>query len=174
MQPHPSPREILKEPAPVDPVQGARPHLGATVPVALFRALRVDGMMKGLDAAIGDASALVYRAGRTVGAPVGQQIAAQANGDLGAFLGGVVETSRALGIGVISLVPGTLTESGLTLRVDECVTCAGAAPIGTKICHFEGGFIASVVEGFTGQPAVATETHCNANGDDACVFHVDL
>ena len=33
-----------------DPVTRARPQLGATVPVALFRALRVDGMMKGLDA----------------------------------------------------------------------------------------------------------------------------
>ena len=157
-----------------DPVGTARPNLGATVPVALFRALRVNGMMHGLDAAIGDASTLVYSAGRTVGTPIGKDIAGQANGDLGAFLGGVVETGKALGIGVISLVPGTLTESGLTLRVDECVTCAGSEPIGRKICHFEGGFIASVVEGFTGKPAIATETHCNANGDDACVFHVDL
>ncbi len=161
-------------PSTSDPIDTARPHLGATVPVALFRALRVNGMMTGLDAAIGDASTLVYSAGRTVGAPIGKDIAAKANGDLGAFLGGVVETSKVLGIGVISLVPGSLTDSGLTLRVDECVTCAGAEPMGKKICHFEGGFIASVVEGFTGKPAIATETHCNANGDDACVFHVDL
>lgn len=167
------PLENVKTPAP-DPIGEARPHLGATVPVALFRALRVDGMMRGLDAAIGDASTLVYSAGRRVGAPIGESIAKQANGDLGEFLGGVVETSRALGIGVISLVPGSLTSEGMTLRVDECVTCAGAEPLGRKICHFEGGFIAAVVEGFTGQPAIATETHCNANGDDACVFHVDL
>lgn len=157
-----------------DPIVNARPSLGGTVPVALFRALRVDGMMKGLDAAIGDASTLVYSAGRTVGAPVGKSIAEQANGDLNAFLGGVVDVAQALGIGVISLVPGSLTDKGMTLRVDECVTCAGAESIGKKICHFEGGFIASVVEGFTGSSAIATETLCNANGDDACVFHVDL
>ncbi len=157
-----------------DPIVDARPNLGGTVPVALFRALRVDGMMKGLDAAIGDASTLVYSAGRRVGAPIGKSVAGQANGDLGAFLGGVVNISRDLGIGVVSLVPDTLTDEAMTLRVDECVTCAGSEPIGKKICHFEGGFIAAVVEGFTGAPAIVTETHCNANGDDACIFHVDL
>ncbi len=155
-----------------DPVTRARPQLGATVPVALFRALRVDGMMKGLDAAIGDASTLVYNSGRLVGGPVGKALAAQAAGDLGKFLGGVVDTARALGIGVISLKDGTLTGDRMQLRVDECVTCSGAKPIGKKICHFEGGFVAAVVEGFTGRDAVATETHCNANGDDHCGFEV--
>jgi len=157
-----------------DAISNARPTLGTGVPVALFRALRVDGMMKGLDAAIGDASTLVYSAGRTVGGPVGKAIAAEANGDLNAFLGGVVQVSKDLGIGVVSLVPGSLAADGMTLRVDECVTCAGSENIGKKICHFEGGFIAAVVEGFTGKEAMTTETYCNANGDDACVFDVRL
>lgn len=155
-------------------VDNARPTLGNTVPVTLFRALRVDGMMAGLDAAIGDASTLVYNSGRLVGGPVGEAIAAQAEGDLNKFLGGVVQTSKDLGIGVISLVPDSLNAEGMTLRVDECVTCAGGPVVGKKICHFEGGFIASVVEGFTGKTAVATETHCNANGDDACIFDVRI
>jgi uncharacterized protein len=155
-------------------LENARPSLGATVPVALFRALRVDGMMTGLDAAIGDASTLVYNAGRIVGTPVGKAIAEAAGGDLNAFLGGVVQTAKDLGIGVISLVPDSLNAEGMTLRVDECVTCAGGPVVGKKICHFEGGFVASVVEGFTGKNAVATETHCNANGDDACIFDVRI
>ena len=154
-----------------DPVKG-RPTLGPTVPIAMFRAMRLLGMMQGLDALIGDASTLVYSAGREVGKPIGVQLAEAARGDLGTFVELTVKKFADLGVGRVSLAAARPEDGYLLVDVDECITCSGMEPIGKRICHFEGGVISAVIEAFTLKPARVVETKCNGTGDGLCQFEV--
>jgi predicted hydrocarbon binding protein len=154
-----------------DPVKG-RPTLGPTVPIAMFRAMRLLGMMQGLDGLIGDASTLVYSSGREVGRAMGAQLAEAARGDLGTFVELTVKKLADLGVGRVSIVEARPEDGHLVLDVDECITCSGMAPIGRRICHFEAGMISSVIEAFTRKPNNVVETRCNGTGDGVCRFQV--
>lgn len=152
-----------------DPVKG-RPTLGPTVPIEMFRAMRLLGMMQGMDALIGNASSLVYSAGREVGKPIGAQLAEAARGDLGTFVELTAKKMADLGVGVVSLAAARPEDGYLLVDVNECITCSGIDPIGKKICHFEAGIISAVLEAFTRKANTVVETKCNATGDGVCQF----
>ena len=154
-----------------DAVKG-RPTLGPTVPISMFRAMRLLGMMQGLDALIGDASTLVYSSGREVGRSIGAQLAEAARGDLGTFVELVVKKLADLGVGRVSLAEARPEDGYLLVDVDECITCSGMDPIGKRICHFEAGMISSIIEAFTRKTNNVIETKCNGTGDGVCQFAV--
>ena len=147
-----------------------RPTLGKTVPIEMFRAMRLLGMMQGMDALIGNASSLVYSSGREVGKPIGAQLAEAARGDLGTFVELMVKKFADLGVGRVRLAAARPEDGYLLVDVDECITCAGIAPIGKRICHFEAGIISAVIEAFTRKANAVVETKCNGTGDGLCQF----
>ena len=136
-----------------------RPTLGDTAGVALYRLLR----LVALEDIIGrGAAGTAYVAGKNLGNSLGLT-------SLEAFL----ELCNALKIGVIE-VP-VLTESQIRVVVYECITCAGLAPVGRVLCHFEGGLIAGVVETVVKKRARARETTCIGGlGHDACGFDIAI
>lgn len=154
-----------------NPAKG-RPTLGPTVPVELFRAVRLLGMMNGLDSMIGDASTLVFSSGKEVGKHLGEQLAQAACGDLGTFVELTVKKFADLGIGKVSMAEARPEDGYLLIDVDECITCAGTEPIGRKLCHFEGGIVSAVISAFTERPNTVIETKCNGTGDGVCQFEV--
>ena len=152
-----------------DPAKG-RPTLGATAPVAMFRALRLVGVMEGIDHLIGDASNLVYASGKTVGTEVGKGIVKESGPDLGKFVEVTARTVKDLGVGLLSVVSAEPEKGRVALRVDECITCSGMPNIGKKVCHFEGGLISGVVSEFVNKPVTVVETKCNGMGSGCCEF----
>ena len=134
-----------------------RPTLGDNAGVALYRLLR----LVALEDIIGrGAAGTAYVAGKKLGNSLGLT-------SLEAFL----ELCNALKIGVIE-VP-VLTETRIHVDVYECITCAGLAPVGRILCHFEGGLIAGVVETVVKQRARAREVTCIGGlGHDACGFDI--
>lgn len=156
-----------------DPNAG-RPTLGGNVPVVMFRALRLVGMMEGLDAAIGDASTLVYSSGIRIGAELGESILEKTERNLNEYVKEVTKTVRDLGVGLLSVTELDLDNSFLSLRVDECITCSGMPNIGKKVCHFESGIISGIMEVFTQRRCIIVESKCNGNGDGTCEFEVHI
>lgn len=142
-----------------DALHIVRPTLGDNAGVALYRLLR----LVALEDIIGrGAAGTAYVAGRKLGRSLGIK-------KLDDFL----ELCAALKIGVIK-VP-VMTESRIQVDVHECVTCAGMAPVGRPLCHFEGGLIAGVVEDVTKKRVRAKEITCMGGfGHDACGFELEL
>ena len=136
-----------------------RPSLGDTAGVALYRLLR----LVALEDIIGrGAAGTAYVAGKKLGNSLGLT-------SLEAFL----DLCNALKIGVIE-VP-VLTESRIHVDVYECITCAGLAPVGRILCHFEGGLIAGVIETVVKKRAKAREVTCIGGlGHDACGFDIAI
>ncbi len=147
----------------------ARPTLGADVPLFIFRAFRhfsADYVRKML----GRGAGVVFQnSGLELGREAGALLKKP---DFDTYFAEVVRFVRDMRIGVLK--PHEITETTLKLGLDECITCAGMPPGGERICHFEVGFVAGIVEAYTGKRVRATETLCNYMGEPTCQVTVDL
>jgi len=136
-----------------------RPSLGNDAGVALYRLLR----LVALEDIIGrGAAATAYIAGKKLGLGLGLP-------SLDAFL----ELCAALKVGRID-VP-VISESRIHVDVYECVTCSGLEPVGSALCHFEGGLIAGAVESILKKRTRAIEVTCIGGlGHESCGFDLQL
>ncbi|MBI4740435.1 MAG: DUF2507 domain-containing protein [Betaproteobacteria bacterium] len=132
-----------------------RPVLGNDVGIGLFRLVRLVAMEDILGTG---ASAVTYYAGKKLGQSLGLT-------HLDQFL----ELCNQLKIGLISIP--TMTDDEIHVDVCECVTCAGMAPVGRVLCHFEGGLIAGAVGSILKKDFQAREVTCIGGlGDASCGF----
>lgn len=147
-----------------------RPHLGEDVPVVVFRAFRIfTGMY--LEDTVGykGAITLVQNAGREFGKEVGKRLRHE---DLDKYIMNVANFVKDLRVGL--LIPVERSEEKIVVAVDECITCSGMPNIGKKICHFEAGFVAGIVESYLNKRVRVYESKCNAHGDNICEVVVEL
>jgi predicted hydrocarbon binding protein len=157
-----------------DPVAG-RQKLGTMVPIALFRLLRLVGVMEGMKEIAGrGANAIIYRGGKNLGKNVGEKVLQTTGKNLDKYLQEVVNICKDLGIGLLSIPEMDLNRGFIKIRVDECVTCSGMPNVGQVVCHFEGGLIGAIIEKFTEKKVAVTEVECCGKGDTACVFEIVL
>lgn len=150
-----------------------RSRLGQSVPVNVFRALRLEGMK---EIAGRGANAIIYRGGRNLGVNVGRDLSAKLDspGNLNEYLAAVVTAFEKLQIGLVGLAGGSFDNGQVFVKVDECVTCAGIPTIGEAVCHFEGGVIAGIFQHFTGTMVTCKEQECWGLGNTTCLFEVNL
>ena len=114
-------------------------------------------------------SVVFQNGGRELGKEVGKNLY---NSDLSTYLGGVDQWVFDSGVGVLK--PVEVSQDNIIVQLDECITCAGMDSIGKRICHFEVGLVAGVVEVFLERKVPAEETKCNANGEGTCEVTVRL
>jgi len=146
-----------------------RPEMGSEIPLLVFRAFR-HFSQDYVDEVLGRASALVFQnGGRELGKEVGGSML---DADLNVYLGRITQFIADNKIGKLRLV--SADDSQLVVALDECITCAGMESLGKRICHFEVGLVAGVVEAFVGKKVRAYESKCNANGEETCEVTVDL
>lgn len=152
-----------------------RKSLGPLVPIQLFQALRLIGMGSSIEEMVGDgAHALVYQSGKRVGQVIGRAVLPVAGKDLSKYLDQIRGVCLTLAIGQLVLEAADNDAGRLTLRVDECVSCAGLSGAQAPICNFEAGLVAGVVRVFVGREVKAVETRCNAVGDRTCGVDVQV
>ncbi len=147
-----------------------RPHLGEDVPVLVFRAFRVfTGIY--LEDTVGHRGAitLVQNAGREFGKEVGKRLRHE---DLDKYIMNVADFVKDLRVGL--LIPIERSEERIVVALDECITCSGMPNIGKKICHFEAGFVAGIVESYLSKRVRVYESKRNAHGDNVCEVVVEL
>lgn len=152
-----------------------REKLGPMVPIQLFQALRLIGMGSSMEMMVGDgARAIVYQSGSRVGNVIGSAVVPMAGKDIGKYLGLVRDLCQKLTIGLVVAEKLNLPEGQLTLRVDECVSCAGISGASAPLCNFEAGLVGGIVKAFAGREVKAVETRCNAVGDKTCGVDVQI
>lgn len=135
-----------------------RPRLGKEVPLVLFRILRIIGIRQILGESSG---ATLYMMGKQVGAMVGAE-------NLDDFRRKIEELK--VGIPEVTIVD----EDHLTVKLYECITCAGFAYTGEMFCDMESGIIAGLLETIYGKKAKSTQTKSWSVGYNYCEFEVFL
>jgi hypothetical protein len=109
-----------------------------------------------------------------VGLVLGRAVLAKAESDLKKYMDLIRGVCLQLSIGQLVEEKVQLSDGKLTLRVDECVSCAGIQGTSGPICHFEAGLVGGVVRAFTSREVKAVETRCNAAGDNTCGIDVQI
>lgn len=132
-----------------------RPTLGDSVPLKLYRSIRLLAFREVLGARI--SAAILGMTGRSVVKKMGVD-----------SVRSLLQTLEELSIGKSKIEEQT--DDRLVLSTTECVTCSGTPNIGEPLCHFEAGFIAGGLEQVLGGRLRAVETHCWGLGDRICRF----
>ena len=146
-----------------------RPVLGSDIPLLVFRVFRHFSAGY-VEEVMGRGAAVVFQnGGRELGREAGAMIWKP---DPTEYLREVCQFVRDSRIGL--LYPREVSDKLLVVDLDECITCAGMANIGKRICQFEVGFVAGVAEVLIKKKPRAVETKCNANGEGTCQVSVEL
>ncbi|RUM61554.1 MAG: 4-vinyl reductase [Persephonella sp.] len=147
-----------------------RKKLGSDIPIEIFRVFRHFSQIYAEDLLGKKATGILFiNAGKELGKNVGKKLYDK---DLEKYIKNVKEFVEKEKIGILKVVEAS--NKKLVFQLDECITCAGMDNIGKRICFFEVGFVAGVVEVFLGKKVIAEETKCNANGEGVCEVSVYL
>jgi len=146
-----------------------RPVLGNDIPILIFRVFRHFSAGY-VEEVMGRGAGVVFQnGGRELGKEAGAMLYKP---DATEYLTAVCQFVRDSKIGL--LYPREVSDKLLVVDLDECITCAGMANVGKRICQFEVGFVAGIAEVLIKKKPKAYETKCNANGEGTCQVTVEL
>ncbi len=145
-----------------------RKKLGKSVPIEIFRVFRHFSQIYAEDLLGSKAENILFvNAGKELGKNIGKILYDE---NLENYIANVKKFIEKNKIGILKVVE--VSDKKMVFQLDECITCAGMDNIGKRICHFEVGIVAGVVEAFLGKKVIAEETKCNANGEGTCEVSV--
>jgi len=79
-------------------------------------------------------------------------------------------TLSSLGIGILRVEEADVDVMHFTLTVSEDLDCSGLPELGFEVCIYDEGFLAGILEAFTGRPFKVKEVDCWCTGDRSCRF----
>jgi len=90
--------------------------------------------------------------------------------DLEDFVKKLQDALKAMGIGILRVEKADLQAGSFVLTVSEDLDCSGLPELDYEICVYDEGFIAGLLESFTGKPFRVKEVDCWCTGDRTCRF----
>jgi predicted hydrocarbon binding protein len=90
--------------------------------------------------------------------------------DFNCFIKCLQETLRDMGIGILRIEEADMEKGALVLTVSEDLDCSGLPELDYEVCVYDEGFIAGLLESFTGVPFKVKEVDCWCTGDRTCRF----
>jgi uncharacterized protein len=153
-------------------LQEGRPNLGAETSVMVYRLLQYtfkDVLSKEVG---GDRTAeLFVKAGALAGREFCRN-ALDTSLPFEAFIADLDKKLIELKVGVLRIEQADLEALRFTLTVSEDLDCSGLPIFGETVCDYDEGFIAGILNEYTGRDFTAKEVDCWATGDRTCRFQV--
>ncbi|HOF86558.1 MAG TPA: 4-vinyl reductase [Armatimonadota bacterium] len=147
-----------------------RPNLGPFTRLEVYRLMQY-ALRDVIEQRYGaeETDRLFYEAGKLAG----QQFYANVFGpmhDFDEFVRAMQVVLREMGIGVLRVEEANLDTRRFVLTVSEDLDCSGLPELDTEICVYDEGFIAALLESFTGARFKVKEVDCWCSGDRTCRF----
>ncbi len=155
-------------------LDAGRPNLGKLTRVEVYRLMQFcfrDVLEKDFGAEKADE--LFYKAGYLAGKHFYEQAIGEV-ADLGEFVRKLQEALREMLIGVLRVEEEDLAHGRLTVTVSEDLDCSGLPELSYEICTYDEGFIAALLESFSGKKFKVKEVDCWCTGDRTCRFLATL
>lgn len=155
-------------------IEKGRPKLGGTMNVAVYRLMQYtvrDVLVKSLS--VEKANEILREAGSLAGREFCLNILTRTL-PFGEFMAELQDKLQALKIGILRIEKSDLEKMEFVLTVEEDLDCSGLPATGETICEYDEGFIAGVLEAYTGRCFDVREIDCWATGERVCRFTVSL
>lgn len=151
----------------------ARPSLGDTLKIEVYRLLQFT-MRDIIEQEYGTQAAddLFYKSGVLAGKSFYDQFLTEFTGstETGPLVRRIGELFRDLGIGIFRVESFDNETMQCYVTVDEDLDCSGLPDIEDVICIYDEGFIAGILEKFTGKVYSVKEVDCWCTGARTCRF----
>jgi hypothetical protein len=112
---------------------------------------------------------LFYKAGELAGREFYSQYLSE-TGDFHTFVRELQRSLQEMGIGILRVEEADPEAGTFILTVSEDLDCSGLPELGYEICTYDEGFIAGLLESFTGGSFAVKEVDCWCTGDRTCRF----
>ena len=152
-------------------IMEGRADLGGDMPVLVYRLMQYT-MMDVLSKAHGIDKANEYfrQAGYMAGIELAKHVLDLKAG-FSAFVANLQKTLVDLKIGILRMEAFDQDSGNIVLTVGQDLDCSGLPVTNENVCVYDEGFIAGVLEAYTGKKYDVREVDCWANGDRVCRFN---
>lgn len=154
-------------------LEEGRPNLGATTRVEVYRLMQFtfrDVLERKYGTEVADE--LFYEAGKIAGEEFYKKFLQEAE-NLSDFIKLLQEKMKEFSIGILRIEEADADANNIILTVGEDLDCSGLPELDYEVCKYDEGFIAGIVESFTGKPYNVREIDCWCTGDRTCRFSVN-
>ncbi|MGD9369119.1 MAG: 4-vinyl reductase [Desulfobacteraceae bacterium] len=153
-------------------INTGRPNLGPLVPVLAYRLLQYtlrDVLIAEWGVEV--ANTILTKAGRQAGIHFCKNML-DPNADFNEFIAQLQRILKEQAIGILRIESVDLENMHFILTVAEDLDCSGLPCTDEVVCQYDEGFIAGILEAYTGKTFNAKEIDCWASGDRVCRFDV--
>lgn len=149
-----------------------RPNLGGETSVLMYRLMQYT-FKDALSKAVGKQKTadLFVQAGLLAGKEFCNNVL-DTSLPFDAFIADLKDKWVTLKIGILRIEEADLEKLHFLLTVSEDLDCSGLPIFGESVCNYDEGFIAGILEQYTGKKFLAQEVDCWATGDRTCRFEV--
>lgn len=151
-------------------LETGRPHLGKKTYVEVYRLMQFT-LREALEDQFGTeaADAVFYAAGKRAGQVFYERYLSDVR-DIGSFVTLLQSRLKEMGIGILRVESASDDAQNFVLAIDEDLDCSGLPEIDTEVCVYDEGFLAGILERYTGKPYTVKEIDCWCTGDRTCRF----
>ncbi|MDR1875021.1 MAG: 4-vinyl reductase [Synergistaceae bacterium] len=152
-------------------IREGRGDLGEDMPVLVYRLMQYT-MLDELSRAYGEEQANEHfrNAGFLAGSEFAKHIL-DLKLDFNAFLASLQKHLLDLRIGILRMEEFDPETGNIVLTVGQDLDCSGLPVTNENVCNYDEGFIAGILEAYTGKKYKVREVDCWANGDRVCRFN---
>ena len=148
-----------------------RPNLGPLLRIELYRMMQYtvrDVVEQHLGSEATDK--LFYEAGRLAGNAFYDKYLTETH-DINVFVSQLQMVMKDSKMGILRVEKADEAQGELVLTVSEDLDCSGLPEVDYEICHYDEGFIAALLERYSGKHFKVKEIDCWCTGDRTCRFH---
>ena len=154
-------------------IETGRPNLGNYTRLEVYRLMQFtfrDVIEQRYGAE--EADRIFYEAGQKAGAAFYKHVIGEVT-TLDAFLKRMQDTLHEMNIGILRVEKTDLETGQFVVTISEDLDCSGLPELDFEICTYDEGFIAGLLESFTGTPFRVKEIDCWCTGDRTCRFSAE-
>jgi len=151
-------------------INEGRGDLGDEMPVLVYRLMQYT-MLDVLSKAYGvdQANEFFRQAGHLAGVEFAKNVL-DLKADFNGFVANLTSALEDLKIGILRMEAFDAETGDIVLTVGQDLDCSGLPITNENVCIYDEGFIAGIVEAYTGKKYNVREVDCWASGDRVCRF----
>lgn len=155
-------------------IERGRPNLGVSTRVEVYRLMQYT-FRDALEQRYGaqEADAIFREAGHLAGVAFYNRFLAEIR-DFGAFCSALQAALRDWGMAIFRLEKADPQAGSFLITMSEDLDCSGLPELEYEFCAYDEGFLAGLLESYTGYPLTVREIDCWCTGDRTCRFSVEV